>query len=87
MFNAYQFHFHSGSEHTIDGKRFDFEMHLVHTPTEIKNDFNYGSIAILFSVSDYTAKLTSSEQAIIDSFFDSLDLSNLTDPVVSFIPL
>lgn len=25
-----QFHFHSGSEHTVDGKRYDMELHLVH---------------------------------------------------------
>jgi len=31
QFNALQFHFHTGSEHTIDGKRHDFEMHIVHT--------------------------------------------------------
>jgi len=29
-FNGIQFHFHAGSEHTIDGKRHDFEMHTVH---------------------------------------------------------
>lgn len=25
-----QYHFHSPSEHTIDGKEFDIEMHIVH---------------------------------------------------------
>ena len=29
-FSGVQFHFHAGSEHTIDGKRYDFEMHTVH---------------------------------------------------------
>ena len=25
-----QFHFHSPSEHTIEGRQFDMEMHIVH---------------------------------------------------------
>lgn len=29
-FNLVQFHFHAGSEHTLDGKRFPLEAHLVH---------------------------------------------------------
>jgi carbonic anhydrase len=29
-FRLVQFHFHAPSEHTIDGKRFDMELHLVH---------------------------------------------------------
>ena len=33
-FELQQFHFHSPSEHTIDGKHFDMEMHLVHKSDE-----------------------------------------------------
>lgn len=29
-YDLLQFHFHTGSEHTIDGKRYPMEMHLVH---------------------------------------------------------
>lgn len=29
-FNLLQFHFHAPSEHTVDGKPFDMELHLVH---------------------------------------------------------
>ena len=29
-YQAAQFHFHAKSEHTIDGKRFDLEMHTVY---------------------------------------------------------
>ena len=29
-----QLHFHAPSEHTIDGKYFDLEMHIVHTYSE-----------------------------------------------------
>jgi carbonic anhydrase len=32
-FDAQQFHFHAGSEHTIDGVRHDLEMHTVHYPS------------------------------------------------------
>lgn len=30
IYNLIQFHFHSPSEHTINGKHYDMEMHLVH---------------------------------------------------------
>ncbi len=36
MFKLEQFHFHSQSEHTIEGKRFPLEMHLVHKSNEGK---------------------------------------------------
>jgi len=31
-----QFHFHSPSEHTIDGKHMDLEMHIVHLSPEME---------------------------------------------------
>jgi len=31
-FNGVQFHFHAGSEHTVEGVRQDLEMHTVHLP-------------------------------------------------------
>ena len=85
QYNAVQFHFHAGSEHTIDGKRHDFEMHTVHLAQEEKSGFKYAAVGIIFSVNDYTARLTAAEQAIIDSFFESLDLESNEDPVVSMI--
>lgn len=33
-YNALQFHFHLGSEHTIAGKRYGMEMHIVHQSEE-----------------------------------------------------
>ena len=71
-FNGLQFHFHSGSEHTVDGKRHDLEMHTVHLPTEPKNEFMAAAVGILFSVNDHTAKLSRTERAVIDAFFDGL---------------
>jgi len=32
-FTANQFHWHAGSEHTVDGRRMDLEVHTVHFPT------------------------------------------------------
>uniref|UniRef100_A0A7S3CQV1 Alpha-carbonic anhydrase domain-containing protein n=1 Tax=Strombidium rassoulzadegani TaxID=1082188 RepID=A0A7S3CQV1_9SPIT len=40
---------------------------------------------MIFSVNDFTAKLTFAERKIIDNFFESLDLSNQDDPVVSLV--
>jgi len=37
-FYAKQLHFHTGTEHTIDGKRFDLEMHIVHQAVDNKDD-------------------------------------------------
>jgi len=36
-FIANQFHWHSGSEHTVDDVRMDMEMHTVHFPKAPKN--------------------------------------------------
>ncbi len=40
-YNLIQFHFHTGSEHTIDGQRAPMEMHLVH------QDPNTGLLAVI----------------------------------------
>jgi len=32
LWDAVQFHWHHESEHTIDGKRYDLELHVVHAP-------------------------------------------------------
>lgn len=87
-FNGVQFHFHAGSEHTIDGKRHDFEMHTVHltqesaatTPVAFADQaggVGAAAVGIMFSVNDYTANLTWAEQQVIDTFFDSLKLDDL----------
>lgn len=71
-YEGLQFHFHSGSEHTIDGKRFDLEMHTVHQAREAANGFQYSAVGIIFSVEDYTADLTQAERNVIDAFFNGL---------------
>jgi carbonic anhydrase len=62
-FEASQFHFHSPSEHTIDGKYYDLEMHTVHLD---KNEggtdgFIAAALGIMFSVDDFTAQLSAPE--------------------------
>jgi len=51
-------------------------MHTVHLAEETQENFAYAAFGIIFSVEDYTSDLNESEQEIIDSFFESLDLSN-----------
>ena len=47
-------HFHLNSEHTINGKNYDMEMHIVHenTNTEDKNNLHM-VIAYIFEIDDY----------------------------------
>jgi carbonic anhydrase len=45
-FSSVQFHFHSPSENTIDGKHMDLEMHVVHTPNG--SGSNGGVLAFFF---------------------------------------
>merc|ERR1719375_1963757 len=54
-FTAVQFHFHAKSEHTIDGKRYDMEMHIVHVAIEGKGDptILYSALGFMFDVDDY----------------------------------
>ena len=73
MYHGMQFHFHHGSEHTINGKRHDLEMHTVHRPVGgEQGGVQYAAMGILFSVNDATIELTSDQQKIIDDFFSSL---------------
>ena len=48
------------------------EMHTVHVAAEEKSGVKYAAMGIIFSVDDYTAKVSDSEMAVIDNFFDSL---------------
>ena len=73
---AMEINFRLGSEHTIDDKRFDFEMQVLYSTVNPDNSrailYPFAAISILFSEADYTAKLSQSDQQIIDHFFDSL---------------
>lgn len=77
---------HSKSEHTINGKRYDFELHVVHFANQTKNGVIASAVGIIFDVVDYDKSVSQDQIIIIDRFFDSLLLDNLTDPVATEIP-
>ena len=61
-FQSAQFHWHSPSEHTVNGNPFDLELHVVHV--EEDNSTNYAVLGLLFRVND-------------DLLEDNLDVSQL----------
>ena len=72
---AQQYHFHSPSEHTFNGKYCDLEMHTVHYPRASDGDqggYIAAALGIMFDVNDYTAQLSDAENMVIDNFFESL---------------
>lgn len=72
--DAVSFDFHHPSEHTVDGEFFDLEMVVKSNPTfnGPESKFSHSSIRVLFSVKNSTANLTTLEDKVIDSFFESL---------------
>ena len=79
-YNANQFHFHAPSEHTIDGLRYDFEMHVVHFPNTVSNGIIASAIGIIFDVKNYDPSVTVQQINIIDNFFDSMQMTNFSNP-------
>ena len=91
-FRGAQFHFHAKSEHTINGKRYDLEMHTVHLPAAASSGRRLAegsnpdgpfpvfasAMGIMFDRDDYDPTVTVEERRIIDSFFDSLGFT--TEP-------
>lgn len=71
-FVAHQFHFHSKSEHTIDGQYFDFEMHIVHYPEKATNGYIGAVLGFIFDTENYDESITPEQTEIIDRFFESL---------------
>lgn len=69
IYNGLSFQFHAGSQHTIDGKRLDLEMTSMYEPNEVIHGFKYGALSVMFSVNDYTARMSDADLAIIDRFF------------------
>ena len=72
-----QFHFHSPSEHTIDGREFDLELHIVHklmytqkNQEEIFNNFRYAVTGVMFDVPKNLAALNESQKQNME-FFDT----------------
>lgn len=80
IWNAAQFHWHAKSEHTVNGRQFDLELHVVHTPetkdtssTRNANGFIYAVLGIFFDTDPEFAKgFEDHEIRIIDDFLDSM---------------
>jgi len=67
-----QFHFHTSSEHTVDGKKFPMEIHLVH----VDDSSNIAVIGILFT--------EGAENPFLASFINALPATAETDTVADF---
>jgi carbonic anhydrase len=74
-FEAIQFHFHAPSEHTINGKHYDLELHIVHqmTPESAKNAKTSRNLAVLGVFFDLDTDL----KATPNPFIEALKLHNV----------
>jgi carbonic anhydrase len=76
---AAQFHWHAKSEHTVDGKYFDLEMHTVHTAVEQRpdvtdnNGYIYSVLGVFFDTDPkHAERFDDWEIEIIDAMFESM---------------
>ena len=62
-FSGVQFHFHTPSEHTVDGKYYDLEMYTVHLAENWNETakIKYAAVGLFFSVEDYDLSITVAE--------------------------
>jgi carbonic anhydrase len=67
--------FHSGSDHTINGKRYDLEVQVIFEP---QNERTTNKVALAF--------LFSKEPGKVNDFINSLDLTRLTNVVQQHQP-
>ena len=91
-FGAKQFHFHSPSEHTLNGKHYDMEMHIVHVvdPGNGSSDgskIKYGVVGLMFSVEHFNEEISTQANQTVQDFFNDLKLDDLSEPVVESVSL
>lgn len=72
-FNLIQYHFHTPSEHTIKGRRYAMEMHLVHKNTKGQ----IAVIGVLFKVGKFNKSL----QKLIDNLPKSINKYAVDDKI------
>jgi len=62
-FNANEFHFHTPSEHTVNGKHLDLELHTMHKAesSDEVSRIKFATIAIFFSVEDYDRDISQTQ--------------------------
>ena len=79
-YNADTFEFRHGSEHTVEGKRHDLELQVIHTARSPgSTGINKGVTTVMFSVENYNAQLSPINLRIIDRFFKSMNWDNLEE--------
>lgn len=79
-YESLQFHFHSPSEHEVEGKQYDLEMHIVH---ELKPEFSTSNAKRTHAVLSILFDLTSTgTQPFFDTYkFSGLEAQNTTAQV------
>lgn len=86
LWQAAQLHWHAGSEHTVDGKRFPLELHVVHTPVykttkvnkDDNNDYIYAVLGVIFDTEKTGLEDNQEVVAAVDALFDSLKWDDVT---------
>lgn len=80
-----QYHFHSGSEHTVNGQQYDAELHLVHKYTDASNNAHYAVLGILIDdattpkANAVTTGLTTLNGGAADTTLDAMVNQIVTD--------
>lgn len=88
-YSAAQFHFHVKSEHTINGRRYDMEMHTVHLAQKSRRLLAddaasseggkapfASAVGIIFDRYNYDPTVTAEERLVIDKFFDAINFGS-----------
>ena len=75
-YEAKEFHFHSPSEHKVEGTQYDMEMHIVHS---LKAEFtaeqrNYAVVGIFFQVDD---------NEVANSFLNEFDVDKQAEITIN----
>ena len=78
-FTPLQFHFHSPSEHTVDGKYYDLEMHIVHHYRGKTGD-EEGYLGAVIGVFFDTTEGGTDENEFLQTVFKAIDSRNEVDP-------
>ncbi|MBR9878093.1 MAG: carbonic anhydrase family protein [Gammaproteobacteria bacterium] len=75
LFTLQQMHFHAPSEHTIDGRRFPLEAHLVHSD----KDGNLAVVTVLFEEAEENAALRSLADSLPDTAGERADVAGMVN--------
>ncbi|CAJ2672491.1 unnamed protein product [Trifolium pratense] len=71
QFFLHQAHWHSPSEHTINGRRYDLEVHLVHESAKINGKSKIAVIGLLYEIGRPDPLLTKLSKYIIKGMVDT----------------